>query len=371
VLLPPTPNAFKFRIHQIVITLLIALVAGIAFSTVKGLTSPAVSSPVTLLSSANPMPYLERQTLPNGSLYTLVLPHDAPAMLKLGVSATLAGIESPQWHAPDPGKEKAQAPWFIINGGFFDPQNQQTTSHLVQAGRVAGNPTQNPHLMKNPGLTVYLPAILDRSEFRVYHCQATTTTKTQTAKTAFQAKEASKQQTKTQSEPEIRYDITNHQALVPIGCTIWDAAGGGPLLLPTTTAEHEGFVARNASGRVIRDPIGVSAKNARSVIGINARGDVILMMGAQHEPSASDEESVAASARDAASNKVGNGFSLSDMATFLKAHGAIKAMALDGGSSSGLVYRGEAVYGKFNASGAPIKRPVKSVWMIVPQAFPQ
>lgn len=359
-LLPPAPNAFKFRIHQIVITLLTALVAGFGLSTVKGLTSPPIS-PVTLLSLANPTPSLERQTFPNGSLYTLVLSHDAPATLQLGVAPTVAGIESLQWRTTT-GKQKGPAPLFIINGGFFDPKNQQTTSHLTQAGRVAGNPTKNPHLMQNPGLAAYLPAILDRSEFRIYHCQK--------PKTAMPTDQRPQPLSK-QAFKAIRYDITNHQAPIPTGCELWDAAGAGPLLLPNTRAEEEGFVARNPSGRVIRDPIGVSAKNARSVIGLNAHGDVIIMMGAQHTPSASDEDSVAASAKDAAGNNVGNGFNLADMAAFMKAHGAIKAMALDGGSSSGLLYRGEAIYGKFNANGAPVKRPVKSVWMIVPEAVPE
>jgi exopolysaccharide biosynthesis protein len=49
----------------------------------------------------------------------------------------------------------------------------------------------------------------------------------------------------------------------------------------------------------------------------------------------------------------------------LKEQGAVKAMSLDGGSSSGLVYQGQVHYGKFNKDGSPVIRPVKSVLMLL------
>ena len=53
---------------------------------------------------------------------------------------------------------------------FFDPQNGLTTSSVLLDGAIVADPQQNPRLMENPDLQAYLPAILDRSEFRIYAC---------------------------------------------------------------------------------------------------------------------------------------------------------------------------------------------------------
>jgi hypothetical protein len=109
-----------------------------------------------------------------------------------------------------------------------------------------------------------------------------------------------------------------------------------------------GRVLKNVTSlKLTRDPIGVFSKNARSAVGIKQDGSVIIMMGSQVP-----EE-----------NK--KGFSLPDMAEQMKKHGAVEALNLDGGSSSGIVYRGKAIYGRYE-KGKVVKRPVKSVLMVVP-----
>ncbi|MEO0852224.1 MAG: hypothetical protein AAFY15_01795, partial [Cyanobacteria bacterium J06648_11] len=89
----------------------------------------------------------------------------------------------------------------VLNGGFFDPNNQQTTSHVIHAGNVLADPAQNLRLTGNPALEPYLAAILNRSEFRQYDCAG-----------------------------DRRYDIALHTDPVPAPCTLLDALGAGPQL---------------------------------------------------------------------------------------------------------------------------------------------
>lgn len=206
----------------------------------------------------------------------------------------------------------------VLNGGFFDPQNQLSTSYVVQQGRVVGDPTQNERLMNNPDLIPYLNKILNRTEFRRYQCG-----------TSFQ------------------YDIALHLEPVPANCILVDALGAGPRLLPELALEQEGFTA-TANGVVIRDAIGSSQPNARTAIGIAEDGSLIWVMAAQKPDVAS------------------SGVSLPELAALLKDRGATEAMNLDGGSSSGLFYQGKAIYGKLDAAGNPVERAVKSVLLLKP-----
>ncbi|HEY9687657.1 MAG TPA: phosphodiester glycosidase family protein [Coleofasciculaceae cyanobacterium] len=260
---------------------------------------------------------LEQKAFPDGTLYSLRVPAGSPYQIAPVLSEKLAGIEAMVW--------KAKKPLFIINGGFFDPQNSLTTSYVSQDGALMGDPRLNPRLVDNPKLAPYLPKIFDRSEFRVYQCQA-------------------------DGGLTLRYDITRHSAETPKECRLQSAIGAGPVLLPQVTDYEEGFVDYNTQGKVSRDPIGVCAKNARSAVGLTEQGDVILVMGAQ----------------DPAKPK-NSGFNLQEMASLLKSRGAVKALALDGGSSSGIWYQGKPFYGKFNADASPVKRPVKSVLMVIPR----
>jgi hypothetical protein len=260
---------------------------------------------------------LEQNAFPGGTLYSLRVPADSPYQIVPVLSEKLAGIEAPAW--------KAKKPLFIINGGFFDPQNSLTTSYVSQDGALVGDPRLNSRLIDNPKLAPYLPKILDRSEFRIYRCQA-------------------------EGGLKLRYDIVRHSADIPADCRLQSAIGAGPVLLPQVMDYEEGFVDYNAQGKISRDPIGVCAKNARSAVGLTQQGDVILVMGAQ----------------DPAKPK-NSGFDLREMASLLKSRGAVKALALDGGSSSGIWYQGKPFYGKFSTDASPVKRPVKSVLMVIPR----
>jgi hypothetical protein len=205
-----------------------------------------------------------------------------------------------------------------INGGYFDPNNEKTTSYITQEANLVADPRINERLIDNPDLEPYLGKILNRTEFRRYRCEDT------------------------------RYDITLHTAEIPDGCILQDALGAGPQLLPVDTSVAEGFTAYE-DGKLIRDAIGRDALNARSAIAITERGDVILAMVQQQDSTDS-------------------GISLADLATFLHSLGATKAMNLDGGSSSSLYYRGQAYYGKLDSEGNEVQRPLKSVLLVRSQS---
>jgi exopolysaccharide biosynthesis protein len=192
----------------------------------------------------------------------------------------------------------------VINAGFFDPSNRKTASYVTIAGAVVADPRQNERLMQNPKLKPYLNQIFNRSEFRRYQCGQ-----------------------------QVNYAIALHNAPVPQGCELVDAVGGGPQLLPKLTAVAEGFVDPNTD----RDAIGMNQRNARSAIGIKPDGTVLLVLAAQKP----------------------TGVSLPELAKALQELGAESALNLDGGSSSALVYRGKAIYGKVEEP-----RPVKSVVIV-------
>ncbi len=200
-----------------------------------------------------------------------------------------------------------------INGGFFDPENRQSTSFVVLNGQVIADPRQNDRLMQNPALLPYLDKILNRSEFRSYQCGDT-----------------------------IAYQIHQHQDPIPAGCRSLSALGGGPRLLPNRTDQAEGFIDRTQG----RDALGSNQPNARTAIGLTPNGTIIWVMVAQTPDVAN------------------SGASLSELAELMKSLGVETALNLDGGSSSSLYYQGKTIYGKLDKTGASIQRPVKSFFLV-------
>jgi exopolysaccharide biosynthesis protein len=209
----------------------------------------------------------------------------------------------------------------VMNAGFFDPVNHKTTSRIVINQREVANPRQNERLMNNPDLSSYLDAILNRSEFRQYRCGGT-----------------------------IRYDITVRSSPTPANCDLEQAVAGGPQLLPSNTAQQEGFI-DSQNGHLIRDAIGATQRNARTAIGITAEGSIIWVMIAQK------------------SNPSGaSGMTLAELTAFLKGIGVKQALNLDGGTSSSLYFNRQVHYGKLDAQGQSIPRAVKSVLVLASQA---
>jgi exopolysaccharide biosynthesis protein len=241
------------------------------------------------------------------TIHTVIVPSEGYSVVP-AVEAELTPI------ADFAAKHQAIA---AINGGYFDPQNQKTTSHIIQQGTIVADPRTNERLMDNPDLQSYLGKILNRSEFRHYLCGNVT-----------------------------KYDIVLHSAPIPANCQLQDALGGGPSLLPVDTAVAEGFVSYK-DGKLIRDAIGSYSPNARSAVGITQAGEIVLAMVAQRSDL-----------------PTGSGISLPDLADFLSTLGVTKAMNLDGGSSSALYYQDNVVYGRVDKEGNTIERPIKSVLLV-------
>jgi hypothetical protein len=241
-------------------------------------------------------------------VHTLLIPASSRFVVTPAISPKLSSLES---FAQKHGVIAA------INGGFFDPENQQSTSYVMQQGVWMADPRQNKRLMNNPKLISYFQKILNRTEFRRYRCGQT-----------------------------IRYDIALHSEASPTGCQLLDALGGGPRLLPKLTEVEEGFV-DFANGKIIRDPLSSKQPNARSAIGITRDSSVLVVMVAQ-KPEAPTT----------------SGLSLPALAAFMKAQGVEQAMNLDGGSSSSFYYKGKTVYGKVNKKGNRVRRELFSVLLI-------
>ncbi len=244
--------------------------------------------------------------LPRAKVHTLLIPNQSNFEIDVAVSNSLKTVEKLA--------EETEAV-AVLNGGFFDPVNGQTTSYVIKEGKVIADPENNTRLMNNPQLQPYLKKILNRSEFRRYQCGELT-----------------------------RYAIVYHQAPIPENCQLTSAIGGGPQLLPNLSAEEEAFF-ESVNGQVTRDPLGLERANARTAIGITSSGDIIWIMVEQKSPS--------------------TGLSLLELRDFLESKEVTSAMNLDGGSSSSFFYQGNAFYGKKATDNSSIKRPIKSVLLLV------
>ena len=247
------------------------------------------------------------------TIHTITIPHNSNYIVAPKI---LGELKSIQEFAEDKDNVIAS-----INGGYFDPVNQKTTSFITQESKIVADPRFNERLVDNPDLKPYLGKIFNRAEFRRYKCGEQT-----------------------------QYDIQLHSAPILSNCTLKASLGGGPGLLPKDTSVAEGFIAYQ-DGEKIRDAIGSDSLNARSAVGITDNGDVILAMVSQQPAQPLD-----------------SGISLAEFANFLSSLGAVKAMNLDGGSSASLYYDGQAVYGRVDKEGNRIQRPIKSVLLVTKES---
>ena len=241
-------------------------------------------------------------------VHAVTIPHDSNYLVVPQISGELQPISVF-------ARNKVVA---AINGGYFDPVNQKTTSFIVRDSQIIADPRFNERLVDNPDLKPYLGKIFNRAEFRRYKC-----------------------------EDKTQYDIQPHFSPIPANCTLKESLGGGPALLPQDTSVAEAFTAYE-NGEKIRDAIGSESLNARSAVGITQGGDVILVMVAQQPEQPLD-----------------SGISLSELADVLSNLGAVEAMNLDGGSSASIYYNDRAIYGRVDREGNTIQRPIKSILSVV------
>ncbi|MEM6253961.1 MAG: phosphodiester glycosidase family protein [Cyanobacteria bacterium P01_D01_bin.156] len=271
-------------------------------------------------------PSFEQQAWPNevqpvAQIYIVTIPPGHP--IDVAASTDLQTVEE------FAAEHNALA---VINGGFFDPNNGQTTSFVMINGALVADPRENKRLINNPALDAYIDKILNRSEFRRYQCG-----------------------------DDIHYDITFHNAALPDNCILHSALGAGPQLLPTDTSQTEGFT-DYADGHLTRDAIGSQQPNARSAVGIKEDGTVVWVMVAQADAT--------------------GGMTLGELAEFMAKLNVQQALNLDGGSSSSLnvdqqlnssaassttvsTTRAPSTYPSLNS------RPVKSVLLLPQQSIPK
>jgi len=293
------------------------ILAGLAGSAIAllVLTRAPFPRPQTVLPASDPQPQaslpLQYKTynLAHSIVHTLLVPAQSSFAVVPALSDRVDTLEN---------FAKQHGAIAVLNGGFFDPTNQKSTSYVVLQGKLAADPKLNERLVNNPDLAPYLNQFFNRTEFRRYKCGA-----------------------------RMRYDITPHNASVPTDCQLLDALGAGPRLLPELTAQPEAFI-DTVNGEVIRDPLGINQPNARTAIALTHTGDVIWVMVAQKPEAPTD-----------------SGMTFAELTTFLKTLGVEQAMNLDGGSSSSFYYQGKTHYGKVDPEGYPVKRPVKSVLLVV------
>ena len=249
-------------------------------------------------------------SLATSNVHVVKIPHNAVRKIRVKVAPSIQPLKK----FLTPNKTVA-----ALNGGYFDPGNQKTASYVIQDGQIIADPRTNARLIDNPKLDPYLGKVLNRSEFRRYRCG-----------------------------PETRYDIVFHREPTPSGCSLVDSLGAGPQMLPENTSTAEAFTAYK-DGKLVRNAIGENLPNARSAIAITKDNDVLLVMVEQLMPKNS-------------------GMSLVDLGKFLRGQGVVKALNLDGGSSSTLYYKNkledELYYGRLDREGNKVIRSVKSVLVV-------
>ena len=192
-----------------------------------------------------------------------------------------------------------------VNAGFFDPKNGKTISYVVTDRMTAADPMFNQALLANPFFRRNMAKILDRSEFRIMHCD----------------------------KNKYEYAIVGHKAEVPFGCALLTSAQGGPLILPELHLEEEGFIVKNAQGEVTRESASVLHKTPRTIIGLKGTDECHILIITDENP-----------------------MDMYDVQKLCKELQLDRAMGFDGGASTSLNYKNKLeVVSKDDGTGRMLK----------------
>ena len=274
--------------------------------------------------AADYSPYIQTEVLdhPTASIYVVHIKNDPHIVIFPEISSDLASVEQ---FAEGLKSSNYIIPLAVINAGFFDPKNKSTLSFAFKNNVPISDPSLNKALMGNRNLTPFIQNILNRSEFRIMDC----------------------------SPPSIKYSIQKHFDPFPINCRLKNSIQAGPNLYSDNAILDEAFIAYDSSNNKLltRNPIGYQYKNARSAIGIDFKGDVILVMVSQKLPV--DENAVK-----------GSGLTIQELTSIMHELGAVSTMALDGGTSSSLWVDGQSFFGKLNQDNVVVRRRIKTVLVV-------
>lgn len=207
--------------------------------------------------------------------------------------------------AKRPGKNlyqiaKNNNAWGAVNGGYFNHSDGYPVSKVIVNSKLVENPENNQALISNEVLKPILKKIFNnRVELRL---------------TNYQGKNI--------------INICPNNNPLRDGEKLINSIQAGPELIPNINLENEGFIIKNKNGLVIRDGIGSSSKAARSAVGIDKNGEVMLV-----------------------STSSNPGLTITELGKFMKELGAIQAMALDGGSSVSMIWTENKKYNYFSSMG--------------------
>lgn len=169
------------------------------------------------------------EVIENNGIYVFKIPYEGNYSVKPFVSKKLIFNED---------VFKKTNALLVINAGYFDPNNQQTSSYVVLNKKMVLDPEKNKNLIENEDLKPFMKQILNRTEFRIMNCNG-----------------------------KIKYDIAAHSTKPPFRCEIVHSIQAGPLLYPDLRLEDEYFVAFKEK-EISRDSISALKKCARTAIGI-------------------------------------------------------------------------------------------------------
>lgn len=199
------------------------------------------------------------------------------------------------------GARRPLAAWrgagrLALNGGFFNHADGASVSWVAHRGRWVTDPGRNRLLKENRALAPYWGALMARPEWRQLRG----------------------------ADGRARWAIAPHGAPLSPGERLEEALQAGPRLLPALALAEGAFVRPGA------DPLGARKKLARSALGLAPDGGLLLL----YTP----------------------GATLTGLAAALAALGATEALALDGGSSSGMAWPGGSVGGGHGVASALVVR---------------
>ena len=230
----------------------------------------------------------------------------------------------------------------VLNGGYFDPANGETASSVWTWDERLLSPDDNERLIGNEALKPYWQAIVNRSQWQVWHCAVTQ---------PLWRYEVGQPMIETVDAPALNAQQPP-TANMPSDCSLQAWLGAGPALLPELLATQEAFVDEKAG----RNPIGTTTPDARSAVAKLADGSVLLAWVQQNKPT--------------------GGMTLVQWQQWLKSQGAEQALNLDGGSSVS-AWLGAKVsgtpkpmlhLGKLSAKGVRVKRKVLTGLVVMPLA---